>query len=760
VLDLETTGLTRDDDIVSVGVLVDNIPYINFRFTRFIPVISRDCLITALEPLGTRDDLTIVGHNIAFDLGFLHREGIKVVGITHDTELILRLCDSDRGKNKDVLSARVDRVALPGAPAHLNYKLKHIVPQLLSLGMVDYPEGAMDTLAYEPHVQYLTSDLLGTSALYDHLLATITADQRRYYDQFVAPITPILVAMTEVGVRIDQEFSRAECGRLRALIREISNNHQREFGCALGMDLDAMEDWLFKSLGLTPIQYLPKSDQTPSLSTPHLRELKARYSDPRAARSIDLIILHRTAAQCLIDLIKLEKGIDWRDGKIHTGLRDTQASGRISSTKPNMQGVSRAKDIGNYKSIPRNALVSDPGEVLISIDIKQADVRVMAHHVATFPRTAQEHVALLRAERQSLLEPQIGDYLATLSDYRNPGYHSAYPVQPPDFDPARPCTLGALLQTAGGDPYKDIAAQITDVPVATITDTSPVRKTFKTVTLGMVNSITPTGLAKQLGYGDGLAAKAKAKQHMEDFWRVYPQVKLYTETMWWHVALTGETTTWAGRPRIGSAHKWMVSLPRVELLCSFDGGREWLDLDVIPIRPGRHCLTVWVRKAWDATYSSTNHGKMVYEDFRGPLCTRPYRLFQDEDLLYHLPVRNLGWRSIRRVRTDTEEAKYLGFDSTARGLVNSIYQGGTADISKQMLLRATPLCEQYGARLLLNIHDELVLTCPTDQVEPLATALKVALEQPPAPTFKIPIRVDVDVGTRFGELVPIAEYNK
>ena len=579
--------------------------------------------------------------------------------------------------------------------------------------------------------------------------------------RYTAPITPLLTGMSEAGIKIDREFIKAETNRLRAIVDDTSDKHQHEFGRGLsGLNLADMTAWLFGELGLHPTQYLPKS-KAPSLKSDHLKDLKtANSGNGRAARSISLILLYRAAAQCLRDLIKLERAVDWRGGKIHTGLRDTQASGRVSSTKPNMQGVSRAKDIGHYKSIPRNALVSDPGEVLISIDIKQADVRVMAHHVATFPRTAQEHVALLRAERQSLLEPQIGDYLATLSDYRNPGYHSAYPVQPPDFDPARPCTLGALLQTAGGDPYKDIAAQITDVPVATITDTSPVRETFKTVTLGMVNSITPTGLAKQLGYGDGLAAKAEAKQHMEDFWRVYPQVKLYTKTMWWHVALTGETTTWAGRPRIGSAHKWMVSLPRVELLCSFDGGREWLDLDVIPIRPGRHCLTVWVRKAWDATYSSTNHGKMVYEDFRGPLCTRPYRLFQDEDLLYHLPVRNLGWRSIRRVRTDTEEAKYLGFDSTARGLVNSIYQGGTADISKQMLLRATPLCEQYGARLLLNIHDELVLTCPTDQVEPLATALKVALEQPPAPTFKIPIRVDIDVGTRFGELVPIAEYNK
>ena len=167
-------------------------------------------------------------------------------------------------------------------------------------------------------------------------------------------------------------------------------------------------------------------------------------------------------------------------------------------------------------------------------------------------------------------------------------------------------------------------------------------------------SITPTGLAKQLDYGDDKAAKTKAKGHMEGFWRTYPQVQAYTETQRWHVALTGETTTWAGRTRVCTAHKWMVSLPRVELLCSFNSGGEWLDLEVIPLWPGRHCLTVWVRKAWTRPTAAITHGKLVYEDTRSPLCIYPYRLFRDADLLYRLPVRNLGWRGLRRVRTATD----------------------------------------------------------------------------------------------------------
>jgi hypothetical protein len=57
VLDIESTGLTRNDILVSVGVLVDNQPYINFIHTRFIPVITRSSLQHALAPLATRSDL-------------------------------------------------------------------------------------------------------------------------------------------------------------------------------------------------------------------------------------------------------------------------------------------------------------------------------------------------------------------------------------------------------------------------------------------------------------------------------------------------------------------------------------------------------------------------------------------------------------------------------------------------------------------------------------------------------------------------------
>jgi len=760
VLDLETTGLGRRDQIVSAGFLIDGAVHILFIRSRVIPSIAIRDFHDALKPLSLRRDLVVVGHNIGgFDLGMLWREGTKVAGITHDTEKLLRLVDPDRGRNKDVLSARIDRKAPPGSPTRLDYKLKHIVAQLLGLRMIGFDDSTpMDVLRYDRHVLYLTSDLLGTGVLYDFLISRLSPGQKVYHDRLIAPLTPILVEMMETGIRLDDEFLRSETIKLEGIMRAISAEHEGSYGCPLGMDQREMTSWLFGELGLVPRQFKRRTAQqisrgnargSPSLGSDHLKALAAIYANhPRAVGSLVLIRRYRKATTLLVGLRKLTPHLDWRTGRVHTSLRDTQATGRISSVGPCLQGIAKTEVIEGVPVHSRNALISSDGYELVAFDIKQADIRAMAHAIDSFPHTALQHLKLLRNERLKQLGPMIGLHLDQLPACRNPAYKSQRRTQEPGFDPSSPCALSRILRKDAGDLYTEVARRVTGQRDVGKQD----RRIFKTVVLGMVNSITPTGLARQLGYGDGKSAAARAKGHMEDFWEAYPQVASFSDLMWWQVALTGQTETFAGRTRICTAHKLMVSLPRIELLVSFKGP-EWYWLDVIPLRPGRHGLTVWIRKVWDATFRSSNLGKLIYEDVRGPLCTRPYRLFQTHPpLMYRLPVRNVSWRSIRRVRTDSEEAVYHGFDATARSLVNHIYQGGTADVSKVMMLRALPYCRWIGARLLLQIHDELLFEVPEERTSEFMRTMKRILELPPSHDFRIPIRVDPKHGQRFGEM--------
>src|SRR5437868_6410429 len=97
VLDLETTGLTRTDRIVSAGLLVDDVAYVLFARSAHVSVtnLPQAEFLDALRPL-ERADLTVIAHNAMFDLGFLLREGIRVGGEVHDTLKLLRLLDQDR----------------------------------------------------------------------------------------------------------------------------------------------------------------------------------------------------------------------------------------------------------------------------------------------------------------------------------------------------------------------------------------------------------------------------------------------------------------------------------------------------------------------------------------------------------------------------------------------------------------------------------------------------------------------------------------
>jgi hypothetical protein len=206
-----------------------------------------------------------------------------------------------------------------------------------------------------------------------------------------------------------------------------------------------------------------------------------------------------------------------------------------------------------------------------------------------------------------------------------------------------------------------------------------------------------------------------------------------------------------GRSRTVTAHRWLVTEPRVEMLVSYKRGDAYW-LDVVPLRPGLRVLTTFVLRAWNA-----RTGRLIYDSERGPLNRRHYSMFDFEALQYRLPIRNWGWRSIRRVRARGEEADYEGFDGTARQAFNFICQGGTSDICKLMMLRSQPVCKEFGARLLIQIHDELVFEVPKERTKEFLATMKKVLEEPPVPGFAVPIVVEPKRGPSFGSLVTVKE---
>lgn len=116
----------------------------------------------------------------------------------------------------------------------------------------------------------------------------------------------------------------------------------------------------------------------------------------------------------------------------------------------------------------------------------------------------------------------------------------------------------------------------------------------------------------------------------------------------------------------------------------------------------------------------------------------------------------------RAVERDAE-SDVLEAQNPVRQLFNHVAQGGTADIVKNMMIRCQPVCSQFDAHMLLQIHahmllqihDELVFEVPKRRSAEFARAMRRALIALPTAGFRVPIVVEPSAGERFGDMVPL-----
>jgi len=92
-----------------------------------------------------------------------------------------------------------------------------------------------------------------------------------------------------------------------------------------------------------------------------------------------------------------------------------------------------------------------------------------------------------------------------------------------------------------------------------------------------------------------------------------------------------------------------------------------------------------------------------------------------------------------------------------RQAINMPIQGTAADIMKYAMIRADRMLTEQGlrARMLLQVHDELVLEAPQEEVEPLAALLGEAMGG--AAELVVPLDVEVKTGPNWSALTPVAE---
>jgi DNA polymerase I len=193
------------------------------------------------------------------------------------------------------------------------------------------------------------------------------------YEEIDAPLVPVLARMEHAGVKIDTaalgEMSVKLQREVEAKAREIYECCGVEFNISSPKQLG---DVLFNKLALPiPVKY--GKGKKISTAVDVLEGLAEAHEVPRMVLEYrQLTKLKSTYVDTLPLLIRSHSG------RVHTTFGQTgTATGRLSSTNPNLQNIPIRTELGREI---RAAFIAEPGHVLMAADYSQIELRLLAHY--------------------------------------------------------------------------------------------------------------------------------------------------------------------------------------------------------------------------------------------------------------------------------------------------------------------------------------------------------------------------------------------
>ncbi|MDH4177802.1 MAG: DNA polymerase I [Thermoleophilia bacterium] len=192
----------------------------------------------------------------------------------------------------------------------------------------------------------------------------------RLYDEVELPLTVVLGAMEDAGVRIDTYRMGEITARLADRVEELEATAQELAGepFLLGSSQQVARI-LFEVLELTPGR---KGKTGYSTDSRVLRSLRAEHA------IVPVIEEWRELSKLLNTYLRpLPELIEERDGRLHTTFNQAvAATGRLSTTNPNLQSIPVRTQLGREI---RSAFLAQEGTRLLSADYSQVELRILAH---------------------------------------------------------------------------------------------------------------------------------------------------------------------------------------------------------------------------------------------------------------------------------------------------------------------------------------------------------------------------------------------
>ena len=428
-----------------------------------------------LGPVIIANQSKLVGQNLKFDLPVLRRHGFSVDDFLADTMLLSYVFNSTGSRHGlDYL-----------AKNYLDYEPTKF-DEVVGTGKKRICFSEVDL---EIATEYAAEDADITLRLYKYFSDKLAQEKslNNLLETIEKPALNALLKIETNGVKIDQNFLESYSKELSMRIDKLQKQAYKIAGEEFNLDSPKqLLEILFNKLGLPILKKTPKGQ--PSTNEETLVRLSEEYELPKVILEYrGLAKLKSTYTDSLVKMIHIQTN------RVHTSYQQAVTStGRLSSTEPNLQNIPIKTEEGRKI---RQAFIAEPGNIIISADYSQIELRIMAH--------LSEDKNLTRAFKEGL------------------------------------------------DVHASTASEIFSIPIDEVS--SDHRRKAKAINFGLMYGMSAFGLTRQLGI-----PRQDAQQYLDSYFDKYQGVNAYMESIRGEAKAKGYVETVMGRrvhvPEINSGN--------------------------------------------------------------------------------------------------------------------------------------------------------------------------------------------------------------
>jgi len=468
--DTETTS-TEEMQANLVGISLATEPGVGY----YLPVghlagnnLPLEQTISALQPSMTDPKIPKVAHNAKYDAIVLARYGLVVSPIAFDTMIAEFLVDP-ASHNFGLKTLAFTR---------LGEEMTHI-EQLIGTGKHQL---SMAEVAIESVASYAAADAETTLRLMPVLQQELQrVHGEKLMQEIEMPLISVLADMEMTGVLLDLPFFKKLSEELTQRMAGIEKQVFDAVGKPFNLNsTQQLSDVLFTRLRLEP------PDRGRKTASGHF-STSADILDALSGKHpvVDWVIENRELSKLKSTYVEaLPAAVDSKTGRVHTSYSQIGAvTGRLSSSNPNLQNIPIRTEEGRRV---RNGFIAAKGNVLLSVDYSQIELRIVAH----------------MAKDESML-----------AAFR-----------------------------AGQDIHATTAAAIYNVNLDQVT--KEMRRHAKAINFGLIYGMSPFGLTRTTEL-----TLAEAEEFVKAYFIQFPGIKKYLDGIRKQAAVDGYVETLLGRRR-------------------------------------------------------------------------------------------------------------------------------------------------------------------------------------------------------------------